>query len=92
MRTRRHPRDHTGLLPFPERQPTPAATAVAPRHRPILPLPRIAVDLALEIRQPIARATANAAALARSRRYGFYLDVFGASFFMALFVAAAILA
>ncbi len=92
MRTRRHPRDPTGLLPFPERRSARAATAVAA----ILPLPRIAADLASEIRQPIvwatARATANAAAFARSRRCGFYLDVFGASFFMALFVAAAILA
>ena len=88
MRTRRHPRDPTGLLPFPERRSARAATAVAA----ILPLPRIAADLASEIRQPIVWATANAAAFARSRRCGFYLDVFGASFFMALFVAAAILA
>ena len=37
------------------------------------------------------RGIANAKALVRSRRMGFYWDVAGAGFFMALFVAAAIL-
>ena len=77
---RRHLRDRTGLRPFPSM----AATAAA--SRPALSVSRV-TELASEFRQPIA----NAAALVRSRRFGFYLDVLGAWFVMALFVAAAIL-
>jgi hypothetical protein len=45
-------------------------------------------QLVSELRPPIAQASA----LVRSRRFGFYLDILGATLFMALFVAAAILA
>jgi hypothetical protein len=45
-------------------------------------------ELVAELTPPIARASA----LVRSRRFGFYLDILGATLFMALFVAAAILA
>ena len=37
------------------------------------------------------KTLAEARTLVRSRRFGFYMDVLGATFFMALFVAAAIL-
>ena len=59
-------------------------------------------DLVAAFRQPAFRQTAfrqtafrqtlaEARALVRGRRFGFYMDVLGATFFMALFVAAAIL-
>ena len=80
------------MLPF----PTVAATAAIPRPRPREFPPafrrefpgstRIAGELVVGFRQPVR----DAVAVVRSRRAGFYLDVVGATFVMALFVAAAI--
>ena len=84
MRARRHPRDRTGLLPF--RSVAATAAASPPRSRPIIQLHQVT------LRQPTLRQSiGNAKALVRSRHFGLYWDVAGAGFFMALFLAAAIL-
>lgn len=85
------------MLPFPPVAATSAIAAI-PRPRPREFPPsfrrefpgstRIAGELVAGFRQPVREA----AAVLRSRRAGFYLDVVGAAVVMALFVAAAILA
>lgn len=69
------------MLPF----PPVATTAVLPRSLPRPPA--FSREFPREFSQPIHQA----AAVVRSRRFGFYLDVLGAALVMVLFVAAAIL-
>ena len=106
-RRRRHAPEDNGLLPFPgvtvaspiaatatiERSGTIAAaiSCAVPADIPGAAYGQAAYQRTAYGQTAYQKTLAGARTLVRSRRFGFYMDVLGATFFMALFVAAAIL-